>query len=106
GTPSSQAASGTLMQKVMADIADGGSQPESLEEKRHRMSDLLQRLGLNAEDRQQGFRVYAHSTYGRGWIDRTKDVDSMNERLKQALTDPAKLNGEINAATQAVLFGD
>ncbi|MFC0402973.1 hypothetical protein [Paraburkholderia rhizosphaerae] len=104
--PQSHGLAGPLMERVMADLADGGTRPESLDEKRHRMSDLLQRLGLNAEDRQQGFRVYAHSTYGRGWAERAKDVDSMNERLKQALTDPAKLDGEINAATQAVLFSD
>jgi hypothetical protein len=81
----SQATSGLLMQKVMADLGDSGTgtEPESLEEKLHRMSDLLQRLGLNAED-----------------------IDGMNERLTQALTDPAKLNDEINGATQAVLFGD
>jgi len=102
----SQGTSGPLMQQVMADLAATGTQPESLDEKLHRMSDLLQRLGLNAEDRQHGFRVFAHTTYGRGWTDRAKDVDGMNERLTQALTDPGKLNGEISAATQAALFGD
>ncbi|MDQ7980299.1 hypothetical protein QYH69_23965 [Paraburkholderia sp. SARCC-3016] len=104
----SQATSGPLMQKVMADLVDSGTgtQPESHDAKLHRMSDLLQRLGLNAEDRQQGFRVFAHTTYGRGWTDRARDVDGMNERLTQGLSDPAKLNDEINAATQAVLFGD
>jgi hypothetical protein len=105
-TGQSQTTSGPLMQKVMADLGENGTQPESLEDKLHRMSDLLHRLGLNAEGRQQGFRIFAHTTYGRGWTERAKDVDGMNERLTQALTDPAKLNGEINAATQAVLFSD
>jgi hypothetical protein len=94
------------MQKVMADLGEGGTQTESLEDRLHRMSDLLQRLGLNADDRQQGFRVFAHTTFGRGWTERAKDVDAMNERLTQALTDPAKLDGEISTATQAVLFSD
>ncbi|WP_454875553.1 hypothetical protein [Paraburkholderia xenovorans] len=68
------------------------------------MSDLLQRLGLSAEDRKQDFRIYAHTKFGRGWTDREKDVDQMNERLTRALTDVAELNREIEAATLAVLF--
>lgn len=101
-----QPAAGPPMQKVTHDLVVGGTEGEMLEDKRHRMSDLLQRLGLNAEKRRDGFRIYAHSTYGRGWTDREKDVDSMNERLTQALNDPGKLNGEIDAASQAVLFPD
>ena len=54
---------------------------ETLEDKRHKMSDLLHRLGLSQPERQNGFRIYAHQTYGRGWIERIVDVDAMNARL-------------------------
>ncbi|TDN59011.1 hypothetical protein [Paraburkholderia sp. BL10I2N1] len=96
---SGAATPGPLMQQVMAD-----TQEESLEDKRHRMSDLLQRLGLSVEARQQDFRVFGHVTYGRGWAERAQDVDRMNARLTQALTDPAALDREIKGATQSVLF--
>ncbi len=71
---------------------------ETLEDKRHRMSDLLHRLGLSQPERQNGFRKYAHQTYGRGWIERIADVDAMNARLKAALDDPASLDVEIQDA--------
>jgi hypothetical protein len=71
---------------------------ETLEDKRHRMSDLLHRLGLSQPERQNGFRKYAHQTYGRGWIERIADVDAMNARLKTALDDPAALDVEIQDA--------
>ncbi|MGF6768601.1 hypothetical protein P3T18_001071 [Paraburkholderia sp. GAS199] len=77
-----------------------GDGPESLSDKRDRMSDLLQRLGLSADSRKQAFRVYAHTTYGRGWTDRVADVDQMNERLARALTDPAAFDREIDDARQ------
>ncbi|SAK98470.1 hypothetical protein AWB76_07536 [Caballeronia temeraria] len=77
---------------------------ETLEEKRHRMSDLLQRLGLNQSERQHGFRVYAHQRYGRGWIERIADVDAMNSRLTAALDDPASLDVEIQDAVGSVLY--
>jgi hypothetical protein len=101
---------GPLMQQVMADAdeSDGsgatGGAAESLEDKRHRMSDLLQRLGLSAEDRKQDFRIYAHATFGRGWVDREHDVDRMNEQLAKALTDRAPLDQRIEKAKQSVLF--
>jgi hypothetical protein len=63
---------------------------ETLDDKRHRMSDLLHRLGLSQPERQNGFRKYAHQTYGRGWIERIADVDAMNARLKNALDDPRR----------------
>src|SRR5260370_1329217 len=66
--------------------------------------DLLQRLGLSAEDRQQDFRIYAHATFGRGWVDREPDVDRMNEQLAKALTDRAPLDQRIEKAKQSVLF--
>ncbi|MFL9936481.1 hypothetical protein P0D88_47595 [Paraburkholderia sp. RL18-103-BIB-C] len=98
-------ASGSLLDIVMPGESELSSAPipgETLEVKRDRMSDLLQRLGLSAEDRKRDFRIYAHVTYGRGWVDRAQDVDSMNERLTQALTDRTALDREIREATQAV----
>jgi Recombination directionality factor-like len=77
---------------------------ETLADKLDRMSDLLKRLGLNAEGRKEDFRVFAHTTYGRGWVERPLDVDSMNERLETALTDRAALNREIAATRQAKFF--
>ena len=91
-------ASGPLLQHVLSVNHTGeGDAPESLSEKRERMSDLLQRLGLSADDRRQDFRIYAHTTFGRGWSERTADVDRMNERLIKALADPAELDREIDA---------
>jgi hypothetical protein len=93
-----------LLQHVLAAQPATAGSTETLADKRDRMSDLLQRLGLSAEDRKQDFRIYAHTKFGRGWTDREQDVDRMNERLTRALTDVAELNGEIEAATLAVLF--
>jgi hypothetical protein len=96
---SGQSGPGPLLQHVLSNGAASSEQaPESMSDKRDRMSDLLQRLGLSANDRKQAFRVYAHTTYGRGWAEREADVDSMNERLARALTDPATLDREIEAA--------
>ncbi len=105
----SDSSSGPMHQ---AGIADPGTQTEvtgnavdePLEDKLHRMSDLLQRLGLGVETRKQDFRVYAHVTFGRGWTERPADVDRMNERLAGALTDRAPLDREIASAGQSVLF--
>jgi hypothetical protein len=77
---------------------------ETLADKLDRMSDLLKRLGLSAENRKEDFRVFAHTTYGRGWVERPQDVDSMNERLEQALTDRAALDREIAATRQTKFF--
>jgi hypothetical protein len=71
---------------------------------RHNLSDLLKRLGLSAENRKEDFRVFAHTTYGRGWVERPQDVDSMNERLETALTDRAALAREIVATRQTKFF--
>ena len=73
---------------------------ETIEEKRHRMSDLLQRLGLNHPDRQQDFRIYAHVTYGKGWSERASDIDKMNACLATALAKPDDLDAEIGKALQ------
>lgn len=100
----SGATTGPLLQHVLAAQPATAGPTETLADKRDRMSDLLQRLGLSAEDRKQDFRIYAHTKFGRGWTDREKDVDQMNERLTRALTDFAELNREIEAATLAVLF--
>ncbi|NVH76357.1 hypothetical protein FSB08_28455 [Paraburkholderia sp. JPY432] len=77
---------------------------ETLADKLDRMSDLLKRLGLSAENRKEDFRVFAHTTYGRGWVERPQDVDSMNERLEKALTDRAALDREIAATRQTTFF--
>lgn len=92
---------GPLLQHVLSDQVTGNSDlTESLSDKRDRMSDLLQRLGLSADDRKQDFRIFAHTMLGRGWSERAADVDRMNERLAMALTDRAGLDREIDAAKQ------
>ncbi|MFL9876445.1 recombination directionality factor [Paraburkholderia megapolitana] len=85
-------------------ITNAPTAAESLEDGLHRMSDLLQRLGLSAEDRKQSFRIYAHARYGRGWTDRAQDVGQMNARLETALTDRGALDHEIAQAAHAALF--
>lgn len=104
---SAQSGPGPLLQHVLSNAAGSSAEaPESLSDKRDRMSDLLQRLGLSADDRKQAFRVYAHTTYGRGWAEREADVDSMNDRLARALTDTAALDREIEAAKPRTSLAD
>lgn len=89
-----------------ADDAEREPMPheETLEEKRDRMSDLLNRLGLNAETRQRDFRCYAHAKFGRGWTQRAADVDSMNATLATALDDRTLLEREIAKAVRDAVF--
>jgi len=94
------ATTGPLLQHVLAAQPATAGSTETLADKRDRMSDLLQRLGLSAEERKQDFRIYAHTRFGRGWIEREQDVDQMNERLVQALTDREAFDREIGAARQ------
>ncbi|MGU7775691.1 recombination directionality factor [Burkholderia sp. MR1-5-21] len=82
-----------------ADQAD--PPPEPIEEKRHRLQDLLQRLRLGADDRRNQFRVYGHLTFGRGWADRPADIDKMIRRLTDALDAPDALNREIAEAVDS-----
>lgn len=82
---------------------DESSTEETLEDKRERMSDLLSRLGLNAEDRQRDFRVFGHAAYGRGWAQRPVDVDSMSARLAAALENRGELDREIGIAVRAAM---
>jgi hypothetical protein len=92
---------GPLLQHVLTNTGtSGGEAPESLADRRDRMSDLLQRLGLSVDSRKQAFRIYAHATYGRGWTDRAADIDRMNERLTSALADPVAFDREIDKAGQ------
>lgn len=101
--PLSQSEDGTSA--AGADGEGGTNQPdpnEPLEDKRHRMSDLLHRLSLSNPERQQDFRKYAHVTYGRGWAERPADVDQMNARLTAALTDPVAFNDEMKQANSFV----
>ncbi|MDR5777116.1 MULTISPECIES: hypothetical protein [unclassified Caballeronia] len=100
--PSDGQATGDRARSV--DNADDSDPNETLDEKRHRMTDLLHRLGLNQPERQNGFRKYAHQTYGRGWIERIADVDAMNARLKVALNDPASLDVEIQDAVAQAAY--
>jgi hypothetical protein len=100
--PSDGQATGDRARSV--DNADDSDPNETLDEKRHRMTDLLHRLGLNQPERQNGFRKYAHQTYGRGWIERIADVDAMNARLKVALDDPASLDVEIQDAVAQAAY--
>jgi hypothetical protein len=88
----------------IGDQIDDSQHAETLEEKRGRMSDLLCRLGLNAEDRQKDFRVFGHATYGRGWAQRPADVDGMNARLEAALEKRDALDREIGIAVRAATF--
>jgi hypothetical protein len=110
GAESDSAQPGSLLELVTrgADVGQGSVQgsEETLEEKLHRMSDLLQRLGLSAPERQQHFRVYAHRKFGRGWIDRIRDVDAMNARLAEGLQNQAALDDEIKEAANAALFDE
>ncbi|MGY6163771.1 recombination directionality factor [Paraburkholderia strydomiana] len=99
-TASTAAATGPLLQHVLAAQPATAGSTETLADKRDRMSDLLQRLGLSADDRKQDFRIYAHTRFGRGWTEREQDVDQMNERLVQALTDREAFDCEIAAARQ------
>ncbi|MEI7297019.1 hypothetical protein WCQ02_33240 [Paraburkholderia tropica] len=78
--------------------------PETLEDKLDRMSDLLKRLGLSAEERKLDFRRFAHFSYGNGWTKRVEDVDAMNARLVAALEDRAPLEREIEAAAHDAVF--
>lgn len=94
------ATTGPLLQHVLAAQPATPASTETLADKRDRMSDLLQRLGLSAEDRKQDFRIYAHTKFGRGWSDREQDVDQMNARLVQALTDREAFDREIGEARQ------
>ncbi|RXV64528.1 hypothetical protein D1006_40120 [Burkholderia stabilis] len=94
--------------------ADGGSEgghadsgepedgpPETMEEKRHRMQDLLQRLRFVEEEQRKSFRIYGHSRFGRGWTERPADLDKMIARLTIALTDPQSLDREIGEAVES-----
>lgn len=99
--------SGSLLAHVMEGAGgdpDGHAVTESIEEKRDRMSDLLKRLGLGAEDRKHDFKVFAHARFGRGWVERAQDLDAMNVRLEQALSAPALLAQEIADARQQSLL--
>ncbi|MFT0173428.1 hypothetical protein ACLKMY_31280 [Paraburkholderia mimosarum] len=82
------------------DVTGGETEPETLADKRDRMADLLARLGLNAENRQTDFRIFAQTRFGRGWSQRLDDVDSMNVRLAAALDDPDALHREIEAVVE------
>ncbi|WP_430231663.1 hypothetical protein [Paraburkholderia tropica] len=79
-------------------------EPETLEDKLERMSDLLKRLGLSVEARQRDFRRFAYVKYGNGWTKRVEDVDGMNARLVAALEDRASLEREIDAAVRDAVF--
>nr|WP_057929849.1 hypothetical protein [Burkholderia ambifaria] len=78
------------------------SPPEPIEEKRHRLQDLLQRLRLNADARREQFRVYGHVKFGRGWTERPADVDKMIGRLTGALDAPDVLDREISEAVESL----
>jgi hypothetical protein len=109
---SQPAMSGESLQAVNSSVNPGDDDEppavtdheETFDEKRDRMSDLLQRLGLNAEARQRDFRIFAHSKYGRGWTQRATDVDGMNGLLAAALEDRAPLDHAIEAAVRDAVF--
>ncbi len=82
-------------------VEPGDGPPESIEEKRHRMQDLLQRLRFDDDEQRKAFRVYGHFRFGRGWAERPADVDKMVARLTTALEDPTSLQREIGAAVES-----
>ncbi|WJN72254.1 hypothetical protein [Burkholderia anthina] len=82
-------------------VEPGEGSPESIEEKRHRMQDLLQRLRFDDDEQRKAFRVYGHFRFGRGWTERPADVDKMVTRLTTALEDPTSLQREIGAAVES-----
>ena len=81
------------------DACDGP--PESMEEKRHRMQDLLQRLRFIDDEKRRAFRIYGHFRFSRGWTERPVDVDKMIARLTAALEDPDSLQREIGSAVES-----
>ncbi len=97
------AGTSTADESLHAGDARDFAKEETLEEKRHRMSDLLTRLGLNAEARQKHFRVFAHSLYGRGWAQRPEHVDAMNARLATALDDRSRRHSRCASASRRVV---
>jgi hypothetical protein len=102
---SATTAGSTLVSAATADLHESNdSAPETLEEKRDRIADLLGRLGLNAQSRQREFRIFAHALYGCGWTKREVDVDATNVRLSSALADPATLDRQIEAAVRDAVF--
>ncbi|WP_041189584.1 hypothetical protein [Burkholderia pseudomallei] len=82
-------------------VEAGDGSPESMEEKRHRMQDLLQRLRFGDDEQRKAFRIYGHFRFGRGWTERPVDVDKMIARLTAALEDPSALQSEIGAAVES-----
>jgi len=88
-----------------ADPVDYEPHPnETLEDKRDRMTDLLHRLGLNREERQQDVRILGQYRYGRGWTNKLDQVDAMNRFLASALADRTELEAEIASAVQSTSF--
>jgi hypothetical protein len=88
-----------------ADPVDYEPHPnETLEDKRDRMTDLLHRLGLNSEERQQDVRILGQFRYGRGWTNKLDQVDAMNRFLASALADRTELEAEIASAVQSTSF--
>jgi len=77
---------------------------ETLEDKRDRMTDLLHRLGLNREERQQDVRILGQFRYGKGWTNKLDQVDAMNRFLASALADRTELEAEIASAVQSTSF--
>lgn len=87
------------------DPADYEPDPnESLDDKRDRMSDLLQRLGLSQQERQQDFKILGQYKYGRGWSNKLDLIDAMNRFLASALADRTELEAEIANAVQISSF--
>lgn len=70
----------------------GASDPsladETVEEKRGRLAWLLKDLAISEhEDLKTTFRKYVWAKYGRGWDERAKDLDKINDRLLLAMND-------------------
>ncbi|WP_334021826.1 hypothetical protein [Burkholderia orbicola] len=82
-------------------VEAGDGPPESMEEKRHRMHDLLQRLRFVDDEQRRAFRIYGHFRFSRGWMERPVDVDKMIARLTAALEDPDSLQREIGSAVES-----
>ncbi|HDR9157560.1 TPA: hypothetical protein QDB05_004086 [Burkholderia vietnamiensis] len=102
---SSESASSGMVPMTHAGEPQGSevddSPAESLEEKRHRLQDLLQRLRLGADDRREHFRIYGRVKFGRGWTERPASIDAMIARLVVAIDAPEQLDREIVEAVEA-----
>lgn len=81
-----------------ASAADSSVEMETIEEKRNRLSSLLQTLEITTKERQALFRRYANLKFGGGWTRFAKELDSMNNRLIEATANRPAFEEEMERA--------